>query len=85
MQDIKLGRWVVRVALAVGVGGAVLGGTFAANAATTTPASGTVYQLPSHGGLLGRCVLGDRFLILVLINRIWTRGLRRSADLPCPS
>ena len=53
MQDNKLGRWVVRVALAIGVGVAVLGGTFAANAATTTPTSGNVYQLPSHGGLVG--------------------------------
>jgi hypothetical protein len=53
MQHIKLGRWVVRVALTIGVGVAVLGGTFAANAATTSPAGGTVYQLPSHGGLVG--------------------------------
>jgi hypothetical protein len=53
MRDKTLGRWVVRVALTMGVGVAVLGGTFAANAATTSPASGTVYQLPSQGGLLG--------------------------------
>jgi hypothetical protein len=36
MQDIKLGRWVVRVALAIGVGVAVLGGSVAANAGTVS-------------------------------------------------
>jgi hypothetical protein len=36
MQDKKLGRWVVRVALAIGVGVAVLGGSVAANAGTVS-------------------------------------------------
>lgn len=36
MQDKTLGRWVVRVALAIGVGVAVLGGSVAANAGTVS-------------------------------------------------
>jgi hypothetical protein len=69
MQDNKLGRWVVRVALAIGVGVAVLGGTFAANAATTAPAGGTVYQLPSNGGLFtGKSGVGQH----ILDDVVWT-------------
>jgi hypothetical protein len=36
MQDKMLGRWVVRVALLIGVGVAVLGGSVAANAGTVS-------------------------------------------------
>ena len=72
MRDNKLGRWVVRVALAVGVGGAVLGGTFAANAATTSPASGTVYQLPSQGGLFGSTTGSGGVSQYIVDDVVWT-------------
>ncbi len=36
MQDKRLGRWVLRVTCAIGVGVAVLGGSVAANAGTVS-------------------------------------------------
>ena len=52
MQDNKLGRWVVRVALAIGVGVAVLGGSVAANAGTiSTVGVGGLHVVPDQVGL----------------------------------
>src|SRR5262249_17399099 len=56
MQDKKLGRWVVRVALAIGVGVAVLGGLVAANAGTVS--AGGVGGLPVVPVPVGPCVQG---------------------------
>ena len=52
MQDNKLGRWVVRVALAIGVGVAVLGGSVAANAGTVSTVGVSGLQVvPDQVGL----------------------------------
>ena len=52
MQDKRLGRWVVRVACAIGVGVAVLGGSVAANAGTvSTVGVGGLHVVPDQVGL----------------------------------
>jgi hypothetical protein len=52
MQDNKLGRWVVRVALAIGVGAAVLGGSVAANAGTvSTVGVGGLHVVTDQSGI----------------------------------
>jgi hypothetical protein len=52
MQDKTLGRWVVRVALLIGVGVAVLGGSVAANAGTaSTVGVGGLHVVTDQSGL----------------------------------
>ena len=52
MRETKLGRWVVRVACAMGVSAAVLGLPVVAYA-DVTPAGAVFYQVPGQVGLVG--------------------------------
>jgi hypothetical protein len=47
MREKKLGRWVVRLACAIGVGVAVLGGAAVVNAAEVTPVTGKITPVDS--------------------------------------
>jgi hypothetical protein len=72
MQDKRLGRWVVRVACAIGVGVAVLGGSVAANATTSSQAGGDLYQLPGHGGLMSSTTGKAGVTSFIVDDVIWT-------------
>jgi len=72
MRETKLGRWVVRVACAMGVGAAVLGVPAAAYAAEISQAGAVFYQVPGLISQVGLVETAKTPPLFTTNDTVWT-------------